>query len=317
MIKYYEKVCRPTFVYPNSTATYLLWIVTFEIESLSSLFSARKRKLMIVERYYSNRTGKHCDVRFDWGEMCPKLYTELGGRCDLINRAFYCPDIRHQTKTTSRQAQLVMTRMLRVFRLLAQKHNLTYWLGHGTLLGAARHKGFIPWDDDVDIFMPSEDYITFFQSVAKELPEDIFFQNVVSDPALQPRDEEVKTFGLHQHKIVGIYERVWNPRLRDRNSCYRYCKAFNCRWHDGLMVDIFVNPSVSWSVYPLKLMEFEGFLFFVPSNWKKELAGMFGEKWFEFPTDKRPGGTWIHFTVAKNLKDESETICIWTKMSGP
>lgn len=74
-----------------STATYLLWIVSFEIEFLSSLFPARKQKLMIVERYYSNRTGKHCDVRFDWCEMCPKLYTELGGRCDLINEAFYCP----------------------------------------------------------------------------------------------------------------------------------------------------------------------------------------------------------------------------------
>ena len=145
-----------------STATYLLL--------LSSLFPTRKRKLMIVERYYSNRTGKHCDVRFDWGEMCPKLYTELGGRCDLINGAFYCPDIRHQTKTTTRQAQLVMTRMLRVFHLLAQKHSLTYWLGHGTLLGAARHNGFIPWDDDVDIFMPLEDYITFFSICSKGTP---------------------------------------------------------------------------------------------------------------------------------------------------
>lgn len=74
MIKYYEKVWRPTFVYPNSTATYLLWIVTFEIESLSSLFSARKRKLMIVERYYSNRT---CDAMFDLtGAKCVLSYTQ-------------------------------------------------------------------------------------------------------------------------------------------------------------------------------------------------------------------------------------------------
>ena len=68
------------------------------------------------------------------------------------------------------------------------------------------------------------------------------------------------------------------------------------------MVDIFVEPSVSWSVYPLKLMEFEGFLFFVPSNWKKELVGMFGKKWFEFPTDKRPGGNLDAFHGCEKLK---------------
>jgi len=255
---------------------------------------------MIVERHYVNRTGKHCDIQFDWGEMCPKLYTELGGRCELINGTFDCPDIRNKTQSTARQAQLVMTRMLRILDLLAQKHDITYWLGHGTLLGAARHHGFIPWDDDVDIFMPLEDYIKFFQSVAKELPSGIFFQNVISDPALQPDDPE--KYGLHTHKIVGIYQRVWNPRLRDMNSCYKYCLAYNCKWHDGLMVDIFVQRHVSSSVYPLKRMEFEGYLFPVPSNWRQTLVSMFGEDCFEFPTDKSPYGGLDTFNGCEKLQ---------------
>lgn len=58
-----------------------------------------------------------------------------------------------------RDLQMVELNILKVFRDYCEEHNLRYCLAGGTLLGAIRHKGFIPWDDDIDVYMPLEDYL--------------------------------------------------------------------------------------------------------------------------------------------------------------
>ncbi|MDR1880334.1 MAG: LicD family protein [Tannerellaceae bacterium] len=92
------------------------------------------------------------------------------------------PDNRREGETTLRQAQFVMLRMLKVIDYICRKHGIQYWLCSGTLLGAVRHKGFIPWDDDLDISMLREDYERFLEVAEAELPDDMMLQTRKTDP---------------------------------------------------------------------------------------------------------------------------------------
>lgn len=118
-----------------------------------------------------------------------------------------------------RKAQLIMLEMLVEFDLICKKHKLQYWLDSGTLLGAVRHKGFIPWDDDIDLSMPVEDYNRFVEIAENELSSNIFFQT-------RQRDKEFKFdyIKLRSNKasIVEFHE-------KDKEINY----------HQGVFVDIF------------------------------------------------------------------------------
>ncbi|GHU81786.1 phosphorylcholine transferase LicD [Bacteroidia bacterium] len=92
------------------------------------------------------------------------------------------PDNRAEGETTLRQAQLVMLRMFKIIDYICRKHQITYWMCSGTLLGTVRHKGFIPWDDDLDICMIREDYEHFLKVAVEEFPDDMSLQTRELDP---------------------------------------------------------------------------------------------------------------------------------------
>ena len=120
---------------------------------------------------------------------------------------------------TLREAQLIMLDMLVELDEVCQKHSLNYWLDSGTLLGAVRHEGFIPWDDDIDISMPMEDYLKLKEIAQDEFSDAIFFQTRKTDPAFKFDYIKLRS---NRASIVEFHE-------KDREVEY----------HQGVFVDIF------------------------------------------------------------------------------
>ena len=85
------------------------------------------------------------------------------------------PDDRLSGKSPLDCARKVELRILRIFDRICGENGLQYCLAYGTLLGAVRHGGFIPWDDDIDVHMPMEDYKRFVKIASDVLPDEIGF----------------------------------------------------------------------------------------------------------------------------------------------
>ena len=76
---------------------------------------------------------------------------------------------RTLTPEELRKVQLLELKVLKEIKRICTKHDIKYFLTGGTLIGAVRHKGFIPWDDDIDIAMMRPDYDRFLKIAPKEL----------------------------------------------------------------------------------------------------------------------------------------------------
>lgn len=69
-----------------------------------------------------------------------------------------------------KEAQTILLNIIKEFDKICTRHNIPYYMVDGTMLGAIRHKGFIPWDDDIDVGVPIEYYERLIDLLNKELP---------------------------------------------------------------------------------------------------------------------------------------------------
>lgn len=124
-----------------------------------------------------------------------------------------------------RRDQKELLRMLKKVDAICKEHNLKWWLSSGTLLGAARHKGFIPWDDDIDIVMLRKDARRLEKILLKMEDEEFVFHSMRSDV------EYVNCFGKYRKRV---------GRISVNNRRYDYYK-----WR-GIGFDIFSLEKTSF-----------------------------------------------------------------------
>lgn len=133
-----------------------------------------------------------------------------------------------------RQLQLKEYKMLIDVVSFCDRHNIKYFLIAGTLLGAMRHGGFIPWDDDIDIGMDLKNYNKFLKISKKQFPDGYFVQNIHSEPKINTPWTKIRINGTTS----------MDPRLT------------NYEIHLGICMDIFLINGISDNQFKKKLQLF-------------------------------------------------------------
>lgn len=131
---------------------------------------------------------------------------------------------KKDTNLYTRKVQARLLEMAKKCAAILDKHNIPYMVTFGTLLGAIRHKGFIPWDDDFDFYLFENTYEEAIIYLRNELPDTIFVEDEKSEP---------------------LYFHSW-AHLKDTRSIVKYNKYIqdDAYFHKGISIDLYKTHKI-------------------------------------------------------------------------
>ena len=218
----------------------------------------------------------------------------------LYNNIEYSDKLSIQDIKDLHKGQKIMTNIFRDFDRICRKYNLKYWCMAGTLLGVVRHKGWIPFDADIDVSMLEKDYNKLEKIIKNELPHDMWFQTYKNDKYWPNK---------HMNKIRHLYVTYKRNKNDKRDT-----------WHNGVQLDIFIvkekgdmlivhaggyerGPYNRNIIFPLKELTFENIKVYVPNQYKKYLTKILGD-YMKLPSknNRYPHEGRIQFSINDSIK---------------
>lgn len=191
-----------------------------------------------------------------------------------------------------RKAQLRMLDMLSFIDNICKSENIKYWIDGGTLLGAMRHEGFIPWDDDMDICMPLEEYKRFKKYMLLHENRDFVLQCHETDPNYYQTWGVVRDLKyclsdgskrLANYKYQGVQIDIFPIDDKCNKTLWKITRFLfawlvNAPLFEGRILKLF-RWNVAPSFFFLTKVLVPFFQFITPRD-KKHLSHAYGDFWF-------------------------------------
>lgn len=143
-----------------------------------------------------------------------------------LPEGFLLEEIRCDYQISEKMKKVWATELdlYRAFDFVCKEYDIKYFWAYGNLLGAARHEGFIPWDDDIDVFVPRADYEKLCSIANKAFKHPYFFQNEHTDPG--------------SHIAFSKLRNSETAAILDFEKPYKY------KYNQGIFLDIFPMDNI-------------------------------------------------------------------------